>query len=198
MEKKTQDGIDLGYSRLAKINDLKYILDLSKKETNSIGFIPKMAYESAITGIKTGDRWSNVCNDKLFVIECNKDLVGFCLASFGKGKNLPIGKIAQICIQTDARKILRGKMLLDCVTNYGEKVYTFRWQCGCADDLESNIFWKAMNWTKISDRKGIAHTNTWKQTSKRKVNIYRYDKMDFLLPLEQISRADGKEDARRD
>ena len=158
--------------------------DLCKKESKSIGFIPKMAYESAITGIKTGDRWSNKCNDKLFVIECNKDLVGFCLCSFGRVQmNMRIGKIAQICIQTDARMLLRGQLLLDHVIKNGEKEFTFRWQCGCADDLASNIFWKAMGWINIADRQGISHKNTWKQTSKRKVNIYRYDKMDFLINL---------------
>ena len=51
--------------RLAEISDLKYIHHLSKKESHSIGFIPKIAYESAITGKKTGHRWSDTCNDKL-------------------------------------------------------------------------------------------------------------------------------------
>ena len=74
----------LVFVRLAEYKDLLYIVDLSKKESKSLGFIPKIAYEAAITGIKKGKRWSDVCNDKLFVIECNKDLVGFCLASFGK------------------------------------------------------------------------------------------------------------------
>ena len=173
---------DLGNVRLAILEDLPYVISLSKKESSSLGFIPKMAYEAAITGIKTGDRWSNVCNDKLFIIECNKDLVGFCLCSFGlPHANMRIGRIAQICIQTDARKLLRGKLLLDYVITYGETKFTFRWQCGCADDLESNVFWKAMGWVHIADRQGISHKNTWKQTSKRKVNVYRFDKMDFLL-----------------
>jgi len=77
------ESIDLGVVRQAVEKDIVYVISLSKKENHSLGFIPKMAYEAAITGIKTGDRWSNVCNDKLFVIECNGDLVGFCLASFG-------------------------------------------------------------------------------------------------------------------
>ena len=59
---------DLGSVRLATLQDLPYVISLSKKESSSLGFIPKMAYEAAITGIKTGDRWSNVCNDKLFII----------------------------------------------------------------------------------------------------------------------------------
>ena len=43
--------------RFAGIDDIKYIVHLSKIESTSLGFIPKMAYESAITGIKKGKRW---------------------------------------------------------------------------------------------------------------------------------------------
>jgi hypothetical protein len=175
---------DLGIVRQATLNDIKYIIDLSKKESQSIGFIPKMAYESAITGIKKGDRWSDVCNDKLYVIECNNDLVGFCLASFGRiGGIGKLGKIAQICLQTDARLLQRGRLLLDNVIEYGKSVGTFRWSCGCADDLPSNIFWQSMGWIKLTERYGISHTNTWKQTSKRKVNIYRLDPFDIFLNI---------------
>lgn len=173
---------NFGNIRLAKLNDISYIIDLSKKESMSIGFIPKMAYESAITGIKKGDRWSDVCNDKLFVIECNDQLVGFCLASFGRiGGIGKLGKIAQICLQTDARLIQRGRLLLDTVIEYGKSVGTFRWSCGCADDLPSNLFWQSMGWIKLTERFGISHKNTWKQTSKRKINIYRLDPFDIFL-----------------
>lgn len=173
---------NFGNIRLAKLNDISYIIDLSKKESMSIGFIPKMAYESAITGIKKGDRWSDVCNDKLFVIECNDQLVGFCLASFGRiGGIGKLGKIAQICLQTDARLIQRGRLLLDTVIEYGKTVGTFRWSCGCADDLPSNLFWQSMGWIKLTERFGISHKNTWKQTSKRKINIYRLDPFDIFL-----------------
>lgn len=175
---------DLGSVRQAVVVDLPYVISLSKKENHSLGFIPKMAYESAITGIKTGDRWSNVCNDKLFVIECNKDLVGFCIASFGIPNSISKkGKIAQICLQTDARKFLRGRKLLDAVIEYGKTQGTFAFSAGCADDLESNLFWRAMGWIKIGSRFGISHKNTWKQTSKRVINVYRYDPSDFLLTL---------------
>ena len=173
---------ELGVVRMAVLKDLPYVLDLSKKESLSIGFIPKMAYESAVTGIKTGKRWSDVCNDKLFVIECNADLVGFCLASFGVKKIVgKMGKIAQICLQVDARLMMRGRLLLDDVVEYGKKVGTFRWACGCADDLPSNLFWQSMGWQKVAERNGISHQNTWKQTSKRKVNIYRLDPFDMFI-----------------
>ena len=175
---------DLGNVRFSKLEDKPYIISLSKKESVSLGFIPKMAYEAAITGIKLGDRWSNVCNDKLFVIECNGDLVGFCLASFGIPNAISKkGKIAQICLQTDARKLLRGRLLLDTVVDYGKTQGTMAFSAGCADDLESNIFWKAMGWICIAQRMGISHKNTWKQTSKRVINVYRYDPSDFLILL---------------
>ena len=180
---------DLGTVRQATLADLPYVISLSKKENHSLGFIPKMAYEAAITGIKTGDRWSNVCNDKLFVIECNKDLVGFCMASFGIPNAISKkGKIAQICLQTDARKLLRGRKLLDEVVEYGKTQGTLAFSAGCANDLESNLFWQAMGWINIASRFGISHKNTWKQTSKRVINIYRYDPSDFLLLFDQYEQ----------
>lgn len=168
--------------RFAEIEDLKFIVDLSKKESKSLGFIPKMAYESAITGIKKGKRWSDVCNDRLWVISNNGDLVGFCLASFGNPlSNDRRGKIAQICIQQDARKISRGKNLLDNVVAYANSFGCKNMACGCAEDLESNFFWLAMGWQLIGDRFGISHTNTFLQTSDRVVNIYHYNDPDQLL-----------------
>jgi hypothetical protein len=155
--------------RLATILDIPYIVSLAKKETLCLGFIPKMAYEAAITGIKTGKRWSNTCNDRLFVCVENDDLVGFVMFSYGY-----IAKCNQICIQADARLITRGKALLSAGITHGNLIGIEDFACGCADDLPSNFFWSQMGWIKVGDRKGISHKNTWKQTSKRKINIYRY------------------------
>ncbi len=169
-------GIETTIVREAKLEDVKYVISLSKKESLSLGFIPKMAYEAAITGIKTGKRWSPVCNDKLFVCTVNDDLVGFCLASFGKRNAIyRKGKIAQICLQEDARKLERGRMLLNSVVKWGLSIGTMSFDAGCADDLESNFFWRSMGWEIAGTRMGIGHKNTWVQTSKRKINIYNYD-----------------------
>lgn len=174
---------DLGdLVRFAEISDMSYIVDLSKKESKSVGFIPKMAYASAITGVKTGKRWSNVCNDRLAIVENNGDPVGFCLASFGNPTSRDRrGKIAQICIQDDARQIDRGRHLLMKIVIYASAVGCMNMGCGCADDLSSNFFWRAMGWKYISQRRGISHKNTWKQTSERKINIYHYDN-----PLQRV------------
>lgn len=155
--------------RTAKIEDVPYIVSLANKESLSIGFIPKMAYAAAITGHKTGKRWSTTCNDKIFVCEENNDLVGFVMFSYGK-----ISKCNQIAIQSDARLIERGKALLSASITHGNLVGREDFACGCADDLASNFFWKQMGWIKVGERFGISHKNTWKESSKRKINIYRF------------------------
>jgi len=155
--------------RLAVISDIPYIVSLAKTETLSLGFIPKMAYEAAITGHKSSKRWSTTCNDKLFVCEENGDLVGFVMFSYGK-----ISKCNQIAIQADARLIERGKALLSAGISHGNLVGREDFACGCADDLPSNLFWRQMGWVKVGERGGISHKNTWLETSKRKINVYRY------------------------
>ena len=119
--------------RLAMLDDIKYIIHLSNIESHAVGFIPKPAYEAAITGIKGGKRWSLTCNDRLWVAEESGDHVGFLLASFGK-----IVKVNQICIQEDARKLERGKALLDELEKEAKSRGKYKFGCGCADDLESN------------------------------------------------------------
>ncbi len=169
--------------RPAELTDIPYVLDLSKKEADSLGFIPKPAYTAAITGVKTGKRWSDVCNDRMWVCTNNGDLVGFVLASFGNFRSKDRrGKIAQICIQSDARKFERGRNLLAHVIAYGSSLGCHDFGCGCAEDLESNLFWTAMGWRHVGDRMGISHKNTWKQTSKRKVNLYQYDDPSVVRP----------------
>ena len=157
--------------RYATLEDVKYIDDLRKKESHSLGFIPKMAFESAITGQKkSNNRWSTTCNDKLWVIEENKDLVGYLLMSFGQW-----ARITHIAIQEDARMIERGRKLLTEGVNYGHLVRgrtTF--VSGCANDLPSNHFWKALGWKKLGNRNGKHHSNIWKSNSKRQINVYHY------------------------
>jgi hypothetical protein len=174
--------------RLATLLDLPYIVSLSKKESFCLGFIPKSAYEAAITSFKGGKRWSNTCNDRLFVCEENGDLVGFVMFSYGNPS-----KCNQICIQEDARLIERGQALLSAAISHGNLRGIEDFACGCADDLPSNIFWKRMGWIKVGERKGISHKNTWKETSKRTINIYRYQTSslftnDFgmILPKENV------------
>jgi len=158
----------------ATLNDLKYIESLSKTESRSIGFIPKVRYEAAIIGQRIHETTKPNCNDTIYLCFEDNDPVGFVLASKGRGGDSS-SKIAQIVIQPDARLIERGMLLLNRVIKHYETKGIFNFKCGCADDLESNLFWKAMGWEKVSQRKGIAYTNTSLETSDRDINIYRFE-----------------------
>lgn len=153
--------------RPATLNDLTYVVSLSKQESHALGFIPKMAYESAVTGIKTGKRWSNVCRDVLLICEENEDPVGFLLGGQGR-----IGKINQICLQPDARRFERGRALISHYVDASSQNGIQDFGCGCADDLESNQFWEAMGWLLLGQRFG--KQDGWRETSDRRVNLYRY------------------------
>ena len=160
----------------ANLLDLKYIESLSKKESKSIGFIPKIAYESAITEKKPSiHRWSDTCNDRIWLCKENDEPVGFIMMSYGR-----VAKVNQICIQPDARLLERGKALLQAGVIHGIDKGIYDFGCGCADDLESNIFWNAMGWNKVGQRKGVSYHNTWKESSDRKVNIYRYQELSLF------------------
>ena len=153
--------------RLATLKDLNNLDTQVTVDSFALGFIPNTAYEAAITGEKLGKRWSNVCNDKIWVCEENGELVGFLLMSFGKWV-----KVNQIAIQEDARLIERGNALLHAGISHGLDLGRQDFVCGCADDLPSNMFWTGVGWKKLGERKGISHKNTWVETSKRTVNIY--------------------------
>lgn len=133
--------------RPATLDDLKFILSLMDKESRAIGFVPKQRYESAITGERQDGPWT--CRDKIWIAEVNDDLVGFVYATYGRS-----AKVTQVCIQEDARKIERGKLLIEAVQNHAVRSGLISASCGCANDLESNAFWNAIGWEQVGIRKG--------------------------------------------
>lgn len=159
---------------LATLGDLKYVEHLSSKESFAVGFVPKPAYESAITGEKFGKRWSKTCNDRLWIISENDDPVGFLLASFGQR-----GRVTQIAIQEDARLLERGRALLSAFEDEAASRGTDLTHAACAADLPSNAFWEAMEYRLVGTRKGI-HYET-KRRSGRDVNIWQRTKSQFWL-----------------
>lgn len=164
----------------ATLEDLKYIESLAKKESQSIGFIPKVRYEAAIIGKRIREAAQPNCNDKLYMCFEDNEPVGFVLGSSGKKSKGAIAKVSQICIQEDARLLERGKGLLNAFTWDCENRGIFDFQCACADDLDSNLFWKAMGWELIGQRKGRHYSNTWKDSSGRIVNLYMFRKNNLI------------------
>lgn len=162
--------------RPATTNDLTYVESLSKEESFSIGFVPKPAYEAAITGEKLGKRWSPVCNDRLFIATENDDPVGFVLSSYGTK-----ARITQVTIQKDARLIERGALLVQAVQDEAERRRCEITHAGCAADLPSNAFWEALGFRLAGTRKGIHFES--KKSSKRDVNLWQKTRSQLWLPF---------------
>ena len=162
--------------RPATLEDLHYVEHLSQRESFAIGFVPKPAYEAAITGQKQGKRWSLTCNDRLWVVIENNDPVGFLLASFGDR-----GRVTQIAIQEDARLLERGRLLLDAFEDEAEQRGCLLTHAGCAADLPSNAFWEAMGYRLVGTRKGIHFES--KHHSQRDVNLWQKSRHQLWLPI---------------
>ena len=161
--------------RLATLADLDYVKHLANREGYAVGFVPSPAYEAAITGEKSGKRWSLTCNDRLWICEEAGDQVGFLLASFGAET-----RVTQIAVQEDARRLDRGLGLLDAAHAEGQARGIDGIRAGCADDLDSNAFWEAMGFTHYGTRLGVHYES--KRESTRHVNVWRKNASQLWLP----------------
>lgn len=152
--------------RPGKIEDWGYIDSLRKKESGSLGFIPKNSYTTVLS--KTSDgvrkRYEYV---RINVVEDNGDLTGFCYASFHD----IVAHIQQIVVQEDARRWYRATMLEQAVREEAVKSNCVGITCRVAFDLESNFFWRAMGYQPVRQI-----TSTWlnqkESKSKRPLWVY--------------------------
>lgn len=127
--------------RPATLADLKYIDALRKKEGDAIGFIPIQRYEMEVNRERLGT---------LVVAVDNGDLTGFLYATHsGHGST----HIQQVAIQEDARRVTRGRMLVDAAVADGVNRMSWLTSLRCADDLEANTFWQALDFAL--EREGV-------------------------------------------
>lgn len=131
--------------RTGCMNDIPLIDKLQKENSYAVGFIQKTIWEDYVFG---GQR-----NFVVLIAEANDDAVGYVLITPGK-TDLSYGKIQQIAIRNDARRLKYGSALIDvcrqfCIT-HNRKGFTLR----CRVDLESNRFWKSL---------GFEHYSTWEK-----------------------------------
>ena len=146
--------------------DWGYIDSLRKKESYSLGFIPKNSYLSVLSNISDGVR-KRFEYTRINVVEDNGDLTGFCYASFHE----IVARIQQIVVQEDARRWYRASMLENAVRQEAVKNKCVGISCRVAFDLESNFFWRAIGYQPIRQI-----TSTWlnqkESKSKRPLWIY--------------------------
>ena len=78
--------------------------------------------------------------------------MGFLL----RGPIRPITKIYQACIQEDARRRMNGEQLVQALARLAELADAEQISLHCAHDLESNQFWRALQFQHRGIRQGRA------------------------------------------
>lgn len=133
-----QDDIKNISVRTSTVKDILLIDKLQKENSNAVGFIQKTIWDKYVFG---GER-----NFVVLICEANKDAVGYVLITPGMG-SYRYGKIQQIAVRNDARRLYYGTALLDVCRQFCEQFNRKGFTLRCRQDLESNHFWKALGFT---------------------------------------------------
>lgn len=135
---------------------LKYIESLQAKNSDALGFLPRVVFE----------RRSEA--GQLFLGLLNGEPAGYILAGSGfQG----VMRCQQVCIQYDVRRRLYGAMLVAAVEQYGEECGCSRISLRCGSDLPANGFWLSLGYVLDSTEKSGAarrqrrdHLNVWSKS----------------------------------
>lgn len=142
-------------------NDAPYIRDLAAKEFWQLGFVPHTTYIKVIDGEVR-------CQD-IFVASDNDDLTGFLYGGVNHGH----ARVFQICIQPDARRWHRARLLVDTFLDFAAKRRADYCTLRVAVDIESNLFWQGIGFTLTGQSKGRRGS---RQPSKKSREIFVYYK----------------------
>ena len=148
----------------AHLNDIKYIDWLRAKESEAVGFIPKVRYEMEISGERGGD---------ILLAKENGDLVGFAYITYGPPYS---AKIQQIAIQEDARRMERATAIIDEIATRARDRGCAEIGCRCAEDLEANNFWLELGFEQTANAMGKSVYSRGKAKlgkRGRHINVYR-------------------------
>lgn len=127
---------------------VKYAEALMRRHYEAVGLLPTSRLE---VYDQVGQLWLQYEND---------DPCGYLV--FGNG--WPVLKVYQCCIQVDARRRNHAAALINRLIAIGEKRNCSCISLWCADDLESNGFWRAMGFDLAGtrdngNRRGRLHNN---------------------------------------
>ena len=139
----------------ATLGDIGYICGLQRIEArgaDSLGFIPRGAYEDEVEGRRSGD--------VLVGVE-NGDLVGFIYATHNVAG---VTRVQQVAVQDDARRLEIGTQLVDAVTGENDWLLSLR----CRENLPAVEFWRNLGF----EVQGVDRPPT-----KRKQGVVRFQKV---------------------
>jgi predicted GNAT superfamily acetyltransferase len=173
--------VEVTVVRDATSADLAAVEALRRADGADLGFIPQARYEHIV--LKTLDRgrprWEY---ERLFVSIDAREITGFLLGSLGKLG----GKIEQVCVRADARRMERALALTDCLEAQARSRGIPLVRCRVAHDIEANLFWSAAGYLPIGMTMST-FLNT--RASKSRRPIIQYEKLlnqGRLWPLESV------------
>lgn len=135
---------------------LLFCYSASKLDANSIGWLPKAAYNNRHE------------RGELLTLFNNSDLVGFVLMS----RPSPYGELRclQIWVRRDARMLIHGRALIDELERIGHERHCWLLRLWCAEDLAANLFWEALGFDKRGWRQGPAKVSRRHNLWVRRIN----------------------------
>lgn len=168
--------------RIANQADLKFVLDLQRKFSNQIGYLP------------AGPTNRELERGRILVGELNATEAGMLLWQpqfVGQPKT---AGIIQAAVAMDAQKRYLGLRLVSEVIDTATKNGSTILQAWCRSDLESNAFWQALGFLTVATRpggtsKGKPHL-LWRLALNQTANLYQ-------LPNDKYSRGPGGKFSRQ-
>jgi GNAT superfamily N-acetyltransferase len=119
--------------------DWKFVDKLQKENSEAVGFIQDTIWSKYVWG---GER-----NFVVLICEMNLDPVGYVLLTPGRGVK-SYGKIQQIAVRQDARRLEYGTALINVARQFCEEFNRSGFTLRCRVDLESNHFWNSLGFKK--------------------------------------------------
>jgi len=120
------------------MDDISYIVGLMRENTDAVGFIPQTTVESRYV------------REERYIIQADErgKRTGYVL--HGKPTAGGVLTIAQAVIDHDFRERGHGRLAVESVIERARFAKVREIVLRCADDLEANVFWRALGFTKIN------------------------------------------------
>lgn len=122
------------------MEDIAFVDKMQRDNSHAVGFIQRTIWDKYVFG---GER-----NFFVLVCEKNSDMVGYTLVTSGKFFYDYV-KIQQIAVREDARRLEYGSALLAVIKMFCKQYGRVGARLRCRVDLEANLFWSALGFTKV-------------------------------------------------
>lgn len=127
--------------RTASTADLSFVLDLQKRFSNQLGFLPRQAIEQYLA---TG---------RVTIATDNGEATGYVLGRPSLRCAPGVQPIVQTAVHLDAQRQAAGRQLIEHVAAEARASGRRLLQAWCRVDLEANAFWSACGFTAIGIRR---------------------------------------------